>query len=144
MGSAKISTGLINICIIDYRIKLKKSQLLPSCSPKQTPSLNLSLRLELIVLEAMSDRRFGSSAEKLPDFNDAPSRGEALDHSRSRAASEMMLATRPRRYELKAFCHPWKQKITCWHFCKWSWVNQSRLAFIPALSLTRPWRWSQH
>ena len=65
------------------------------------------------MLEAMSDRRFGSSAEKLPEFNDAPSRGEALDQSRNRAASEMMLAVRPRRYELKAFLYPWKQKIAC-------------------------------
>ncbi len=64
------------------------------------------------MLEAMSDRRVGSSAEKLSDFNDAPSRGEALDQSRNRAASEMMLA-RPRRYDLKAFLHPWKQKISC-------------------------------
>jgi hypothetical protein len=83
----------------------KKSQLLPSCSPNQSLSLSLSLRIKLIVIEAMSDRRFGSSAEKLPEFNDAPSRGEALDQSRNRAASEMMLA-RPRRYEFKAFLHP--------------------------------------
>ncbi len=73
--------------------------------------MNLSLRLKLIVLEAMSDRRFGSSAEKLPDFDDAPSHGEALDQSRSRAASEMMLTARPRRYDLKAFLHLWKRKV---------------------------------
>ena len=62
---------------------------------------------KLIVLEALSESMAGVSPEEISNIrvDDGPSRDEALVQTRSRAANEMMLAIRRRRYELEKFVH---------------------------------------